>query len=169
MALKNNAAKRRKKGKAQLILIGGALMAAAFLPVTLFLTIALLPALTVIVLDPAKRKTKSITVGALNLAGASPFLLDLWAQGHDFEAAISAITDPFAITVIYTAAAAGYLIDWSMTGIIAAFLYQKGLARKKTIKERQAALVERWGEGVTGNIPLDEYGFPLSPPSSSPD
>lgn len=155
--------KQKKPGKknTQIFLTVGLLMAAVFLPTTLLLIIAMMPSFVVILFDPLRRKTRGVTVGALNLAGCTPFLLELWTQGHDFQNSFSIIMDPFAISVIYAAAAAGYLVDWAMTGIVANFLYQQGFTRKKIIKERQSELLQRWGEGVTGDIPLDEEGFLL--------
>jgi len=99
----------------------------------------------------------------MNLAGCSPFLLDLWMKGHNFEKSFSILSDPMAVVVMYAAAAVGYLIDWAMVGLIENILYQKGLARQKSIKKTQGDLIERWGPEVTGDVALDEYGFAVEP------
>jgi len=136
-------------------------MAIVFLPTTFMLSIAMLPTLAAAFVDRSKRKSKAITVGAMNLSGAVPFLLDLWTKGHNFEQAIEIVTNPKAIVVMYAAAAIGYLIDWAMTGIIASLLLQRGKARVKAIKKRQKELVDRWGKEVTREIAVDQYGFAI--------
>ncbi len=156
--------KKKKSGSMQIFLIVGLAMGVVFLPTTFLLSISMLPSLVALIVDRSKRKTKAITVGAMNLAGATPFLLELWMSGNDFEKAFSVVTDPKAIIVIYSSAAIGYLIDWSMTGIVASVLVQRGHARKKAIVKHQKELVDRWGEEVKGELVLDEYGFRVHDP-----
>ena len=158
--------KRRKQKKAsnktlkkQVFLILGLLMAVVFLPTTLLLSIAMIPTFVAAVVDKGRRKTKAITVGAMNLAGSMPFLLELWMEGHNFEKAFMIVTDAKAIVVMYAAAAVGYLIDWAMTGVIAGFLLQRGKTRVSAIEKRQKELVKRWGKEVTGEVAVDQYGF----------
>ena len=147
--------------KRQLFLMSGLLMAIVFLPTTVLLGIGMMPTIAAVFVDRSKRKTKAITVGAMNLAGSMPFVLELWTEGHNFDKAFSIVTDAKAIVVMYAAAAVGYLIDWAMTGIIAGFLLQRGKSRLKAIDKRQAELVDRWGEEVTGEVAVDQYGFAL--------
>jgi hypothetical protein len=111
--------------------------------------------------DRSEKKSKAVTVGALNLAGCMPFLMDLWTTEHTLEKSISIILNPMAIVVIYSAAGIGYLVDWGLSVIVASFLYERGQARKKAIEARQVELIERWGKEVTGLIALDPQGFPL--------
>jgi hypothetical protein len=145
----------------QIFSIFGVLMALVVMPTTALLSVGMLPTFVAAFVDRTPGKTKAITVGALNLAGCFPFLLQLWSQGHSFDKAIYIISSPTAIITMYAAAAVGYFIDWVLTGFVAGILYQKGEARLKAIAETQAELIKRWGREVTGEIPLDEYGFPL--------
>ncbi len=166
-------AKKKKSSKGNalrgyLLLIMGLMTAIVFLPTTFLLIFALLPTTVAAFVDRSKRKTKAMTVGAMNLAGAAPFVLELWMHGNKFDKAVDIIIDPKAIIVIYAAAAVGYLIDWSMTGIIANVLVQRGHQRKKDIIKRQKELISRWGEEVTGDVMLDEHGFRLEP-AGEPD
>ncbi|MCK6417367.1 MAG: hypothetical protein L6Q57_00285 [Alphaproteobacteria bacterium] len=157
-------AKKKKKPvgyQGQILLIFGGITAAVFLPTTVLLAIGCLPTVVAAFVDSSRRKTQAITVGAMNIAGCAPFVFELWQNGNGMTKAISIVTDPMIIVVMYTAAAIGYLIDWSMTGIVANVLYQRGLARQKAIIARQEALVEIWGKEVTGEIPLDQWGFAL--------
>lgn len=145
----------------RIMIVAALLLSVVFLPTTLLLCIGMMPTLVAALVDRSRRKTKAITVGSINLAGCTPFMLEMWMQGQTFEKAVEIIVNPTAIIVMYMAAAVGYLIDWAMSGIVASVLYQKGLSRRGEIQKRQRELIERWGEEVTGNIPLDEHGFPL--------
>ncbi|MGB4057750.1 MAG: hypothetical protein WBK77_06675 [Alphaproteobacteria bacterium] len=146
---------------AQIFLTGGLIMAGVFYSVTTLLLVGMMPTAVAFIVDNSRAKTKVITVGAMNLAGCVPFLLELWTHGHSLGDVMKIIADPKAIVVMYSAAAIGYIIDWSLTSVIAAVLYQRGLARQAAIKKRQGELVSRWGEEVTGTIPLDEQGFAI--------
>lgn len=69
--------------------------------------------------------------------------------------------DPRTIVVMYCAAAVGYLIDWAVSGLVGNILVQQAKSRIAAIDERQAAMVKRWGHEVTGEVALDEQGFPM--------
>ncbi len=147
--------------KAQIFLIVGIITAAVFLPTTALLAVGMLPTGAAFLVDRTRKKSTMVTVGAMNLAGCTPFLLELWHESYSFEKSVSLVLNPYVLFVMYSAAAMGWLIDWAVAGLVASLLYQRGLARQRAIQERQKQLVERWGEEVTGSIPLDAGGFPL--------
>lgn len=154
--------RRKKQGMAGPVLgTGGIITAFVFMPSTVMLFFAMLPTAAAALSDRIRGETRMLTVGAMNLAGCTPFLLDLWRNGHTLDNAFRIITDPRTIIVIYCAAAIGWLIDWAMSGIVATVMVQRGAGRLKDIKVKQAALVERWGKEVTGDYVLDSYGFPV--------
>lgn len=155
----------KNSSKLHLFLVISILLAAVFLPTAFLLVIGLAPMATAFFVDRTKKKTKVITVGAMNLAGCMPFLLELWMTDHSLEKAFSIMLDPMTVIVIYCAAGVGYTIDWALTLLIASVLYQRGMARKKAIEKRQGALIERWGEEVAGQIPMDHEGFPVEKPA----
>ena len=150
-----------KKGGVQIFLVAFIILAAVFLPTAFVLIVGLLPMVVAFFADRAPKKTKSITVGAMNLAGCAPFLLLLWTTDHSLDKAMSIIFDPMAIVVIYAAAAVGYFIDWALSILVANFMYEKGQSHVKAIEKRQKELIERWGQEVTGTIPVDQEGFPV--------
>jgi hypothetical protein len=154
--------------KVSVFMIGLVILGAVFMPSAVLLIIGMMPTIAATFADPKRAGTRVVTVGALNLAGCVPFLFKLWSQGHEFDTALNIATDPQAIIVMYAAAGAGYMIDWSMSSVVAAILYQRGLARQESIKKRQAELVLRWGAEVTGQIPLDHQGFAVEPPEKKP-
>ena len=89
-----------------------------------------------------------------------PFLLDLWGE-QTFRHALVIIANPRTEIVMYSAAALGYLIDWAMGGIVRTVMMQTASLRLKDIDRQKTALVKRWGEEVTGAVPLDAQGYPL--------
>ena len=153
--------KRRGGVHGQILGLFAFITAVVFMPTTIMLFLGMLPTLVAGLVDRSGRGTKALTVGSMNLAGCTPFLLDLWTTGHTAENALSIISDPRTVIVIYCAAGIGYLIDWAMSGIVATIMIQRSGFRLKEIKRRQAELVERWGQEVTGTLPLDAYGFPI--------
>lgn len=156
---------RRASWKVSLFLILSIIMAAVFLPSSVLLIFGLLPTFAALFADASRAKTKVVTVGALNLAGCTPFLLELWTEGNSLDKSLSIISDPKAIIVMYSAAAIGYLIDWSLSALVAGVLYQRGLARQDAIRKRQMELVERWGAEVTGQAPQDAQALGMGIPN----
>lgn len=156
------ARKKKEKNKGnQMLMIFGMLTALVFLPTTALLFVGMLPTIVAAMVDRTKKKTKAVTVGAMNIAGCTPFLLELWTKGNSFEQSFAIMSKPAVVVTIYSAACIGYMIDWAMSGIVSNVLYQKGLARQQAIIDRQEDLIERWGKEVTGEIPLDAQGFPI--------
>lgn len=154
--------KGRKSGLgASIIGVFSLVTAFVFMPTTVLLIFAMLPTVAAGLSDRMRGETRALTVGSMNLAGTTPFLLDLWMTGHNLDNAFAIVSDPKTIIVIYCAAGVGWIIDWAVTGIVATILQQGGVRRLQDIKDRQADLKERWGVEVTGDVPLDPYGFPL--------
>lgn len=154
--------KSKKKNKklsitARILIVAALITSLVFLPTTFFMAIAMLPTFIAILCFGS---TKALTIGAMNLAGCTPFLIEIWTSGHNFDMAIATIADPRTVIVVYCAAGIGYLIDWAVSGIVATLMVQRGNAKMKEIKKRQEELKRRWGPEVSGEIPLDEYGFP---------
>lgn len=142
-----------------MFLVMGVIMAVVFLPTTVLLAIGMLPTVVAYISDQSRAKIFVVTVGAMNLAGCFPFVIDLWLKGNGFDQSMQIISNPTTIIVMYAAAMMGYLIDWSISGVVAGMVYQRGLKRMKSIQDRQAELVERWGPEVTNKESLDKQGF----------
>lgn len=160
-AKKRGGQKKKNSFKKQLFLVLGLIMAGVFSASTVLLVVGMLPTFVAGFVDRSKKKNKAFTVGSMNLAGCTPFLLELWSQGHTMDKAVMIISDPTAIVVIYAAAAVGYLIDWAMTGLVSTILYDRGKARQRAIEKKQKELIERWGKEITGTMKLDEHGFAI--------
>lgn len=155
--------------KGNLFLALSTLMGVIFLPTTTILAIGMLPTLAAFLIDKTRGHVRTLTIGAMNLAGCIPFILEIWKQGHEMSVAFEYLLQPKSIVIIYVAAGIGYLIDWAMTGIVIGLMSEKGQMRLKQIAREHEMLVKRWGREVTGKIPLDAYGFAVSPSSEEED
>ena len=164
---KNNK-KKSSKGKSKnaaknalfisLMVIAGV----AFIPTTIVLAVGMLPTIVAFIVDRTRKKYKVYTVGMMNLTGCLPFIFDMWSrERHHIDAALEYIGDANTVTMIYFAAFLGYLIDWGMTGIVSTYLSHKSRTRIADIERIQNRLIEKWGQEVTGELPLDERGFPI--------
>ena len=162
---KYKSARQQRSNALQVLGIFGVLTAVVFMPTTIVLFFSMLPTLVASLIDRGGKGTKTLTIGAMNIAGASPYLLDLWTSGHTPNNAMSIIFDPNTIIVCYSAAGFGYIIDWAMGKAVRGFLIKKANLRLESIQARQNELVARWGKEVSGELPLDPSGFPIEDPA----
>jgi len=155
------AMRRRKKGGSKLLMIGAMMTAIMIAPTTIMLGIGMLPTIVAYFMNKRRNKIRTLTIGAMNLAGCMPYVYELWLGGHDFNISVQIVMDPQVIIIMYAAAGLGYVIDWAVSGFVSVMLYEKGQARAREVEKLRDGLVDRWGEKVTGKIPLDSRGFPL--------
>ena len=132
-----------------LFLVVGGLV---FLPTSTILCIGMLPSMVALLTSSVLTRSRVSTIAALNFAGCVPFVFELWSLGNDVEAAFAIITEPLTITIVYGAAALGYIFDWVIVGVVSAYLYQRSETRIKWVDKRQNQLVEAWGKKVKGNL-----------------
>lgn len=127
--------------------------ALAFLPTTLLFFFGLMPTFAALVMDPTPDKIKTLSVGAMNIAGIVPFLLKLWTSGEaqSIDTSFRLIAQPETLITMYGAAAVGYVIFYSVSGLVATLLLQQGRARLEDVKKRMLELERKWGSEVTGS------------------
>lgn len=153
--------KRKNVGwKAQILLILLILLCVLFSSVAVLMIVGMIPTVVALIVDRTEGRMRAVTVGAINFAGCAPFMIEVFKRGNNLELAINYIVQPRTIVVMYFAAAIGYVLDWALTGIVSSIMVQKHKRRLVAINEEKQQLIERWGEEVSGTIPLDEYGFP---------
>ena len=152
---------KRKLGTLGILGFFGLLIGILFLPTTIFLFVGMMPTIAAALTAGRGKRTKALTVGGMNFCGCFPFLLELWTADHSIMHALTLVADPHTIVFIYCAAGIGYLIDWAMGGIVSAVMIQRANLRLREIGKRQAELAERWGREVTGDMAVDDEGFPL--------
>ncbi len=127
-----------------LVVFGGLM----FLPTVIFLLFALLPTVAAYVVDRSPEKYECICVGGLNFAGASPFLLTLWAGRHTVDAAAALLTDVFNLVAIYGAAGLGWMLFIALPPVVGVFMQMSAQRRIATLKTTQTRLAQVWGPEV---------------------
>lgn len=155
--------KKPSAAKKRILLCGMILTSIAILPTTVLFFIGMMPTVAARIADRSRQRTRTMTIGFMNFAACFPFWYKMLQQGHSFEGAVNIVTDPFNISVMYGGALAGYMIEWALSGFVAGLMAQKGKKRLELIKTTQEELVTRWGREVTGDFPLDPFGFPIEP------
>lgn len=138
------------------------------LPTVLLLMVGMAPTLVAFFIvdrNPAKYKTRA--VGYLNFAGCLPYALDLWRSGGvwDFENLFAIIADPFALLVMYSTAAVGWIVLFTTPPVVAAYLAVTSEMREKTLTARQKELIAQWGR----NVRLGVMGAELDDDDDAPD
>jgi hypothetical protein len=117
------------------------------LPTALILVVGGLPTLVAVIVDRHPRHYLSRCVAFTNLAGITPYLLQIWAH-HTTIAAMQMLIDPFVWLVMYGAAAVGWLIYLSAPSIAWLQVELMGSHRANVLKSRQRKLIEEWGDEV---------------------
>lgn len=158
-----------KKRKSRLTSIGKfcvmalVVLSALFVSISVVFLVGLMPTFVLSLFGPKGSFYKVYTIGVLNVTGCLPFVYDVWRAGLDFSRSMEIVTDPLAVTIMYTAAAFGYMIHWSVTGLVSGFMLTSGKSRYEKIRKEKQKLVDRWGPEVTGYFELDLDGFAKYP------
>jgi hypothetical protein len=118
------------------------------IPTVIVLAVALVPTGVAFVVDRGKGHYGGLTVGAMNLAGAFPYLMDLWFKGHTVDAAIGIITNVFAWMMFYGAAMFGWAIYSTTPSLISTFMTMTSGRRIIALRDQQRELVQKWGPDV---------------------
>lgn len=147
--------------KNRLLLSIMALTSIAALPTTVLFFVGMMPTIVVRFSDRKKSRTRVLTVGFMNFAACFPFWFELMHKGHTFQNAMELIGNPMTIVVMYFGAGMGYLIEWCLAGFVGGLMIARGKKKLDDIVVMQDALVDRWGQEVSGAIPLDPTGFPI--------
>lgn len=140
--------KRASMGmKGNLLMVVAILVGVIFLPTSMILFIGMLPTVSAFFFG-RRGGIRISTLTAVNLLGCMPFVIKLWSGENTFEYSVMILTSPLTIVVIYGAAVGAYILDWVVTGVVSAYMYQKAERRIRVIEKRQEAMVEVWGKEV---------------------
>lgn len=138
-----------------------------YLPSAILFFVGMLPTFAAYLTDRIPGKNKTFTIGALNFSGCFYYLIKIWSNSNPMEAAVSYLSDPVTIIVIYVAAGLGYILNYVATIMVSSVLRQKSRIRLDTLEDKKKKLEERWGEKVNGDRPLDAQGFLIDDSSDS--
>ncbi len=139
-------------------------IALMIIPTVIVLMFALLPTGVAFLMERGKGWYAGVCVGAMNLAGAAPTLVDLWFTGHTIDAAFSALTDVFALLVIYGSAAVGWVIYSTTPNLVSAYMAMTAGRRITALKAQQKELVLKWGPDVESVYEPEEQERPAQQP-----
>ena len=138
----------KKRSNAFLYFMIAVPIALMIIPTIVVLSVALLPTGVAFLVERGKGYYAGVTVGSLNLAGAAPFLTDLWFEGHTVDLAIDVITNIWAYLIIYLAALFGWAVYATMPTIIGSFMTMTAGRRIESLRSTQKDLVQKWGPDV---------------------
>lgn len=145
--------------QARVLLIVFIMTAVVFYPITILLSIGMLPTIIVRLVDRTPERTKVLTVGFMNFAGCFPYCYQV-LQSKAYTAALAdTLLDPLTIVIMYAAALVGYIIEWGVVGFVASLMVQKGRNRLVEIKKEHEALAKKWGQEVVGDKTYDPRDF----------
>jgi hypothetical protein len=154
--------KKAKKGGGKLRLYTILIMAgiaAPFMFPTLILVIAgLMPTIVAFVMDRDRQHSSATAIGAMNCAGITPFVIDLWIKGQSMGNVVQILTDPANWLIILGSAAIGKTIVAIVPQALATITLAHSEMRIKTLKANLELLKNSWGPDVGTTKPLDKMG-----------
>jgi hypothetical protein len=126
-------------------------------PCGVLLLVGMLAPIVAYVVDQTPRRTLTLTVGPLNLAGTAPYCLQLWFGIDTMRALGSFLGNVWIWLVMYLAAALGWLLFLGMP-VIVHYLLERSIDRRKArLQQIQKKLRADWGDQV------DAAGTPDTP------
>jgi hypothetical protein len=143
--------KRRRSGAAVTFAVLAVLgLALAALPLCILVLAGTLPTAVAVIVDRHRGRYLARTVGAMNFAGVVPGALRLWEAGITFQSLEQVIGSPYSWLVMYGAAAIGWVLYFCVPPVVAMVLEVKVDETKRRLEARAKALIDEWGEEVTG-------------------
>ncbi|TAL04829.1 MAG: hypothetical protein EPO08_00135 [Rhodospirillaceae bacterium] len=159
----------KKKSNVALYLLLTVAIGAMIVPTVIVLAVALVPTAVAFIMERKNGYYGGVTVGALNLAGAAPYLTDLWFKGHTVANAVGTITSVLAWAVFYSAAAVGWAIYAITPGIVNSFIAATAGRQITTLRAKERELVQVWGPDVEASYePAGQAHAGGSPAGSAP-
>jgi hypothetical protein len=145
-----NDRRRRLEVRFETILIGIVLvfLAVVFAPTTLVITFAMAPTVLMFVMDDDKQKSRTLSVGALNLAGTVPALFELWARWNTIPGAVEMIATAHPWWFAFGGALAGWLMTWIVPIAMANYMVKQREGSLDELEKRHEAMRDVWGLDV---------------------
>ena len=124
---------------------------------TLFL-IGMIPTAIALLVDKDRQKASAACIAAMNAAGVTPFVIDLWTKGQTMENVFQILRDPSSWLVMLGAAAVGQLIFFAVPQAVALLWLARSETRLKVLKKNLESLKESWGPEVGLTKPASKTG-----------
>jgi hypothetical protein len=125
-------------------------LAMVALPLCILVVAGCLPTIVAVLVDRHRRRYLARTVGAMNLAGVLPGAIKMWMVGITFHSLMQVINSPVSWLVMYGGAAAGWALYFIVPPIVTMVLEVNSDDTKRRLEARAKALIEEWGDEVTG-------------------
>jgi hypothetical protein len=137
-------------GSGKLILwsIGFVSILFVFTGSVLLILVGLAPTIVAAIIDRTPKKYAAFCVGGMNFAGVFPSLMKLWDANPGVKESIAISFNPFNLTVMYGAAAFGWLIYQTVPPIVAAMIAVSAQHRIAQLRGRQRELIKEWGDAI---------------------
>lgn len=154
---KNKESAPRKVGAGIYILPGLLVGASLFFifPTFVLMAIGLIPTLVAIFTDTDDEKHSATAVGAMNVAGLMPFVVELWTGGQTLGHAFDILKNANNWLVILGSAALGQMLLFVVPHITASMTSAQVETRLKTLKANLEELKSIWGPEVGATKPSD--------------
>ena len=148
-----------------ILIITGLALVPFTLPTLLLLLVGMLPTIAALFLERGTAKQGWISVGGLNFAGLSNWMLNLWFAHHTFSYAIEELLTITPLLVSYASAAVGWGLYLAMPPLVNAVTTVTYQRRVIALSAQQRKLVEQWGDGV---VSRNGTAKPAEPPAPQP-
>ena len=144
---------KAQMGSGQLILWSMAFVAIMFVFTgsVIVVLVGMAPTIVALIIDRTPKKYAAFCVGGMNFAGVFPSLMKLWGAGNSLggvKEGIAIAFNPFNLTVMYGAAAFGWLIYQMVPPIVAAMIAVSAQHRIAQLRGRQRELIKEWGDAI---------------------
>lgn len=114
----------------------------------------MLPTLVAFIVDRSEQKSATFCVGSINFIGVFPYVMDLWLKNNTMDAAINNVTDLFAMLIMYSSAAFGWLLFMAMPTVVASFVTVIQQRKVAQLRAQQKELIEEWGAEVAALVEM---------------
>jgi hypothetical protein len=114
------------------------------------------PTIIVFFVDKDDHYSSAIAIGAMNFAGITPFVIDLWIKGQSMGNIFQLLREPGTWLIILGAAAIGQMIVAIVPQAMATVTLAHSEARIKNLKQNLELLKSSWGPDVGSTKPLDQ-------------
>lgn len=127
-------------------------------PTFVLMAIGLIPTIIAIFTDTDHEKHSATAVGAMNVAGLTPFIVELWTKGQTIGHVFEILRDANNWLVILGSAVLGQLILFVVPQITASMTSARYETRLKTLKSNLEELKSTWGPDVASTKSLNQIG-----------
>ena len=129
----------------------------------------MLPTLAAVAAERGTARQAWVSVGGLNFAGLSNWLLNLWFGHHTWSYAVAELLTVTPLVVAYVSSALGWALYLAMPPLVNAVTAVTSQRRVVALSAQQRKLVEQWGDGVViKETPTKPTASATASPSSAP-